>query len=242
MELPNIDYHFWLQTWENTVGAKRTYSNARTSGYHIIDQNLLECESEIERSIQEYLNDTDSSNQSARIERIVDLIYAWGGPSGRMFYVGRNSNRSPRESLKQSIDSYKRGINLALQSDPSAVDAFKCLRGIGDSYASKHAFFWSSQGPNRLIIIDSKISGAFGCVTVNELFRQTTFIKLLSIFTLKSAEVFGMQDGSKIERALFAFHNNYFLNSNKGIRSNPKHQEDLMEANLLVEKLNIHRS
>jgi hypothetical protein len=241
MKFPNIDYSFWLQKWNESIGNKRTYSNIYSRRFLDIDMNLLDCELRINDQIKGFVEETGSLNNVSIIENVVDLIYAWGGRSGRMFYFNKSGLGLPRLLIleEEHLKFYNMGISLAVKADPSALDAFKKVPGIGPSFGSKHAFFWSLQAPNRLIIIDSKICGALGYSNIAELLLQFSYSRIIDDFTNKSKEVFGVNDGSKVERALFAFHNNYFLNSNNGFRRDPLFRVDENEFERLKVILKI---
>ena len=75
--LPDIDYKYWLQNWENTIGNKKIYSNKNLSKYLNITGNINWCTKEI-------IKLTSQNNPSKKIIlRVIDLIYSWGGQIGR---------------------------------------------------------------------------------------------------------------------------------------------------------------
>ena len=134
-----------------------------------------------------------------------------------MFYSKTKGKISPREELETNevtYNTYLEGIELAKQGDSVCIEIFNGVRGIGSSYASKHAYFWSLNSPNPLIIVDSKIAGALGYRTINNLEREFSYNEIVKSFLKKSQIEFNENDPSKVERSLFAFHNFYFLNDN----------------------------
>ena len=155
--------------------------------------------------------------------RVVDLIYSWGGRSGRQFYAAYNGRNSPRLDLQNDesvYETYLDGVKSANLGKPESIDIFCKIRGIGSSYASKHSYFWSANSDNPLIIVDSKIAGCLGYPTVARLEAVSSYAKTVEAFKNKAIAEFGECDPFKIERALFAFHDNYFLNNNSGWKSN----------------------
>ena len=241
MYFPKIDYPFWLNVWNQSVGLKSTYSNMHSRIFLHFQGDIMTCENEINRLIDAVGLDYSSAENRKTVETVIDLIYAWGGPSGRMFYFDRKGKSSPRIQIMETANfkRYFKGIELAMQSNPLAVETFQSIPGIGSSFASKHAFFWSKSAPKRLIIIDSKIAGALGYVNLQDLFVHHEYTKVLIEFSHKSEDYFGTNDASNIERALFAFHNNYFLNNNKSMRLNPKISKDFEEAFKLFDLMRI---
>lgn len=233
MSLPDINYQFWLSEWSRIIGEGKVYSNKNISLYITFDNNLNACTTEITELTK--IKEPDKSI----VLRVVDLIYSWGGPSGRMFYVKSNGKISPREELETNesvYELYMEGARLAQQGNAKSIDTFKSIKGIGPSYASKHSYFWSLNSNSPLIIVDSKIAGALGYRTIEQLEKVSTYAETVESFIAKSKEVFNLNNPSQIERALFAFHNNYFLNDNKGWKRDES-SEDYEIAKELSKKL-----
>jgi hypothetical protein len=163
---------------------------------------------------------------------VVDLIYSWGGRSGRMFYSKTKEKISPREELEKNeavYNIYVRGLKLAQEGKTESLEIFKTIRGIGSSYASKHSYFWSLNSNSPLIIVDSKIAGALGFTTIDKLENMSPYNETIKSFIDKSIEVFNSKNPSKVEKALFSFHNFYFLNDNSGWK-NQEESEDFEVA------------
>ncbi len=174
------------------------------------------------------------------ILRVIDLIYSWGGKSGRMFYAKHNGSSSPRDEIESNENTmwvYKEGIKLAKESNPICKIIFSSIKGIGSSYASKHAYFWSMTSKNPLIIIDSKIAGTLGYSTIELLEKDFHYNETIKEFQKKAKEEIGINDSTEIEKSLFAFHNHYFLNDNSNLRKNPKPEKDYDIAKFLADKL-----
>jgi len=236
MKLPKIDYDFWLSNWNDTVGRGKVYTNKNLREYIKFDNDINSCTAEIYKL-------TKSNKLSKQtILQVVDLIYSWGGPSGRMFYSKTNGKESPREELemnKNTFQKYLDGIKLAKEGKTSSIKMFNSIRGIGPSYASKHSYFWSVNSYNPLIIIDSKIAGALGYNTIDLLLKDYSYTQIIKSFIHKAEAEFKEINPTKVERALFAFHNFYFLNDNSNWK-NKNETENFEEAkrlaNILFEK------
>ena len=213
MNFPKINYEFWDSEWNRSIGASRVYTNKNMINYIIFEDDINSCTNEILDIVAK--NELDKEN----ILRVVDLIYSWGGKSGRMFYVSSEKKQSPREELSNKGDVfniYLEGIKLAQHGDTKSIGIFKSIRGIGSSYASKHAYFWSINSDNPLIIVDSKIAGTLGFSTISRLEKKHSYGEIVSFFKQMALQEFKESNPSRVERALFAFHNNYFLNDNSG--------------------------
>lgn len=233
MKFPTIDYKFWLSNWSESIGNLNTYTNKNMIDYIIFKDDINSCTNEIFSIVKSERAD------KASILRVVDLIYSWGGRSGRLFYASSKGRTSPREELEVNESvflKYMKGIELAKRGDPDSILKFCEINGIGPSYASKHAYFWSLNSNNPLIIVDSKIAGSLGYKTINSLQNDFSYEKIVAAFKVKAFEEFGEYNPSSVERALFAFHNNYFLNNNSGWRNkieNTDQSEALRLAKIL---------
>jgi hypothetical protein len=231
LEFPSIDYDFWLVKWSDNL-LNKAYHLTEMDSYSPIKSNITEkeCEDEIRvliRNIQNPELEKDS------VLRVVDLIYRWGGPSGRMFYIAKNKPRKKLQLAEDLFGRYCDAIELAKKGKSSSKFLFQSIPGIGSSFASKHAAFWSYYSPTPLIVIDSKIAGCFGFENLEELEKEISFDEILLTFKMKGKLInLNIQD---VEKALFTFHKNYFNNENDGW--NPKPTEivkDKLEAERLA--------
>lgn len=230
---PDIEYSYWLSEWTRSIGELPIYSNKNMVGYIVFNGDINSCTSEILTLVKSQ----DISKPT--VLRIIDLIYSWGGKSGRMFYASVNGKVSPRQSLDQRdsiFNKYLQGVMLAKQGDSRSIKKFCEVDGIGLSYASKHAYFWSLDSKKPLIIVDSKIAGSLGYSTIQSLEKVHKYRDIVFAFRNKSLEEFNEDNPSKVERALFAFHNHYFLNDNNGWK-NKGESKDFTEASTLANKL-----
>lgn len=232
MIFPEIDYKFWMSYWDESIGKGEVYTNKNIQKYIRFNKDINHCTSEINELIRK--KDIDKKN----ILRVVDLIYCWGGPSGRMFYSKTKGRISPREELETYETTYKtylKGIEYAKKGDPECIKIFNKIRGVGSSYASKHSYFWSLNSSNPLIIVDSKIAGSLGYKTIDDLERHYNYNDIVKSFLIKSQIEFNEKNPSKVERSLFAFHNFYFLNDN----SNWKNKDQFKDYTVAEKIANI---
>lgn len=232
MKFPDIDYDYWSAHWTETIGQKAVYMNKNMRKFLDFEGSINECLEEIKKII------FAEKVEKTEVLRAVDLIYAWGGPSGRLFYAESISKSSPREKLagETVFSDYMKGVSLAKKGNTKSIEAFKHIEGIGPSYGSKHAHFWSLKSKNPLIIIDSKIAGSLGYSALESLENSVNYEQIIRSFSIKSEQEFQDNDPVKIERALFSFHNHYFKNDNSGWK-NRSEGKDFNEAQKIAEKL-----
>jgi len=233
MKFPNIDYNFWLANWNESFGKGKVYTNKNIAKYILFTGNINACTHEI---IELTRRDNISKEE---VLRVIDLIYSWSGPSGRMFYSKTKNNVSPREEIETEINTYSTyldGVDLAKQGKTKSIEIFNSIRGIGSSYASKHSYFWSINSDNPLIIVDSKIAGALGYKTIPLLEKKSPYNQTVKSFIKKAKSEFNDKTPSKVEKSLFAFHNFYFLNDNSDWK-NKIEFHDFKEAKKLAKLL-----
>ncbi|MFD0798472.1 hypothetical protein ACFQZJ_13450 [Maribacter chungangensis] len=233
MTFPEINYQFWLSKWNESIGQGKVYTNKNIEKYIKFENNINACTNEI-IELTKYEEITKKN-----VFRVIDLIYSWGGRSGRMFYSKTKNRISPREELEKDsnvYETYFEGIILAKKGNTESISKFNSIRGIGASYASKHSYFWSINSDNPLIIVDSKIAGALGHISIDSLEKKSKYRETVQLFIDKAEIEFNDKNPSKVERALFAFHNFYFLNDNSGWKNRIEF-EDFNQAKSLAELL-----
>ena len=232
LKFPDIDYDFWAAHWTDSIGQLPVYRNKNISQFIDFKGNINDCLRDIRKIV------LSEKFEKSEVLRVVDLIYSWGGKSGRMFYAETKGNRSPRKRLEESavFSDYMDGVKLAQKGNANSIEVFKGIDGIGSSYASKHAHFWSLINKKPLVIIDSKIAGSLGYKTISDLETVIKYDQVIELFSNKAEQEFDDRDPTKIERALFAFHNHYFLNDNSGWK-NRSEKKNFGEAQKLSEIL-----
>lgn len=235
MQKPKIDYKYWLEKWHNNIGN----SNVRNVSYSSFRGTLHECE----EKILEIVNSPNLTDQM--ILDAIDLINHWGGSESRHFYIdkikkGLNKEviiRNPRKeiSLSENLNIYREGIEQAKRNIADSANTFLKIYGIGPSYMGKHAYFWSGL---NLVIIDAKIAGCLGYQTSQMLLAKNSYEAVVEFLNSIKVEE-KLNHTTEVEKAMFAFHRNYFKNDNSGFKSNIEDKRDLKFAIELAIKLKI---
>lgn len=220
LKFPEIDYDYWLDQW---------YSNININAYHLSAMDKFSkipsiiTERECEEQIRELIKGiADIRNEKECVLKVVDLIYRWGGPSGRFFYISKQNPRLLLQTSPEIFNRYCDAIDLAKNGKASSKFLFQSIPGIGPSFATKHSAFWSTFSPRPLIVVDSKIAGCFGFKKLDEFENRISYEEALdkfSDFAKKKNSGMTVQD---IEKALFTFHKHYFKNDNDGWAANVK--------------------
>lgn len=214
LEIPKINFKYWLDQWEINLSNKAYHINAM-DGFSRIKENISEkeCEDQIRDLVSNIL---DPRNEKFQVLKVIDLIYRWGGPSGRMFYIGKEKARLMLESKSDLFNRYCGAIELAQKGKASSKFLFQSLPGIGPSFASKHSAFWSANSKTPLIVVDSKIAGCLGYKTLDSLEKDFSYEQILIFFrdTVKTIDT--LKNSQDLEKALFTFHRVYFKNDNNG--------------------------
>lgn len=155
-----------------------------------------------------------------------------------MFYVQGKGNKSPRELIMSdpNLQHYKDGIELAKGNDYRAVNEFLKVYGIGHSFMGKHAQFWSNFS---MVILDQKIAGTLGYKTPQLLISLNTYNEFMNHINI-IRDNNELNNSVEVERALFAFHSNYFDNSNTRFRNGITDYTDQEYANCIAQILDIN--
>jgi hypothetical protein len=134
------------------------------------------------------------------------MIHHWGGSTGRYFMINRRGG-SFIEQFKANpiqIKIYKEACKQASLSNPDAFNLFCKIKGIGPSFAGKHAYFWSP-GKNPLIIIDKYIAHYFDAKNVKELLqKKKSYTKIIEQFNNLKKE-YKVKSILVIERGIFQY-------------------------------------
>lgn len=238
---PSINYTYWCQKNEyfsdtpliDTI--KIGLDHARKGG--LIDavlknstiqtnKNLVDL---IESKINEHPSIEDFSD--GQLMLIFDLIQGWGGKTGRNIYV-QPKNNPTRLSHSQLPTTYRKAIGHCISGDyQSALKEITSIPNLGESFATKHIFFWSEFGPSRkaLPIYDTRIKTL--------LFLKSTAAATYDVFvkTLNEKAKELSMAPALVERALFSFSQNYFPNGKLLINDILHDRTDLEEAKKLQE-------
>jgi hypothetical protein len=234
---PNIDYSYWCEKNEYfadiplTKTIKMGLDHSRKGGliapvletHHILtNKNLVEL---IKLKINMYQSiDCFNSNE---LLLIFDLIQGWGGKMGRNIYVKPKGNPT-RNSLTTLAEIYREAIDYCVSGKYQlALQKITSIPNLGESFATKHIFFWSESKGKALPIYDTRIktllffksiAAATYDVYVKSLHDKAEDLKLGSVL---------------IERALFSFSQNYFPNNSLFIKKNISDRNNIDEAKTL---------
>ena len=165
---------------------------------------------------------------------IFDLIQGWGGKTGRAPYV-KPAEGPTRLSWKPLSQTYRDAIRICFNEDfdySKLLTSLLKIPGIGESFATKHMFFWSEYGPRReaIPIYDSRIKTLL-CLSDRDAVDYHSFYVAMK----NTAKVQKLNVGL-LERALFAFSQNYFPNSTLIMKSSLKDMTDIGAARILEKK------
>ena len=252
LSLPQIDYDFWKE--KNPYYSSKKLDDQTMRGIKLVqktgllnsviddDGNILIKSNAalIEIIIEKIKNFDLAKSSNNELLEIFDLIQAWGGSTGRVPYVKPKIDPYRFRNIEEYANTYREAIKVIinLKSKPlddasikKAEELIRRLKGVGISFATKHLFFWST-GLNleiKLPIYDSRMQLLIrGANKLSSAPNYTEFKKAL--------EHQGRQSniGSEIiERALFAFSQNYFLNENLEIVKDYSLSKDIEVAESL---------
>jgi hypothetical protein len=159
--------------------------------------------------------------------RVFDLINGWGGKMGKATYVRPRGNTT-RDSSDAWLNHYVNGVKKSIKGDKKGLIDFKSIPNVGDSFGTKHLYFWSSYGGNQPIpIYDARIKTLL-YLSIDEAPAFEEYIEDMTNFsTLKNITI------NQLEKALFAFSSNYFPNETLIIKNEIIDTTDYDEAKRL---------
>lgn len=170
-----------------------------------------------------------SAHSDKDLLAIFDLIQGWGGRMGRGPYC-KPKGSPVRMHWNQLPLLYREAVECCDKENyEGALQKLLKIKYIGESFATKHIYFWSAYGSKGRVfpIYDTRI-------------------KTLLFFDSKTASgydnyVAALEEKAKelamgvefVERALFAFSQNYFGNGSLKISGKVTDNNDLAEASRL---------
>ena len=206
-EIFDINFTHWLG--KNTYyGSGPLNSSMRTAQTKMkndfqIEYNFERCDDlieEIENVISSYRTTLDEKLAI----KAFDLIQLWGGGMGvKGFYYS-----GTRQHLNSWLPHYQDFINkIEVDTRNSevlqlALTSLLKIKGIGMSFGTKHLRFWA-----RLPIFDDRISLLLYSKKCKKVSDYAKFIQ--DIYLLSKASSLDILD---VEKSLFAFSQNYFMN------------------------------
>jgi len=222
---PNIDYNYWMNMnpfYADTqlLPTMKTCIRHYASLPGLINDVLQEIEfitcKDLNKLIEiEIKNVIEHNlfNDESKVLRIFDLISGWGGQQGRAPYL-RPLGNTTRNSYKNWYSNYILGVKLAIEGKKEALEYFKTIKFIGDSFGTKHLYFWSLYGGNSPVpIYDARIKTLL-YLSTDEAPTFEQYVEDMTDFSiLKNITI------SQLEKALFAFSSNYFPNESLIIKN-----------------------
>lgn len=149
---------------------------------------------------------TTIPKHDSELFQIIFLIHKWGGVTGRYFLMNKKGGgyfESFKKDKKQ-IEVYKQAVKLSIEGNPAAFDLFCDIKGIGASFAGKHAYFWSTR-KKPLIIIDKLIANFFGFNRPESLLKETGgYSNLYEQLNIESKKL-GLRSVLQLERGIFQY-------------------------------------
>jgi hypothetical protein len=215
--LPKIDYLFWKNKndYFSDVPLIKTIQigikHAEKGGLirELLTSNKVTTNKDLVELIANKISTHNSLSAFSGKEllEIFDLIQAWGGKSGRGPYV------KPKNSPSRFNDKFSDLYRVALDELPQRnyqkiLKKFLEIPQLGESFATKHMFFWSTygEGSDSLPIFDTRIKVLLSSENVNK-FTYEDYVSAL----IKKGEELKIPS-VEVERALFSFSQNFFPN------------------------------
>ena len=166
--------------------------------------------------------------------RVFDLINGWGGKMGKATYV-KPKGTTTRNSSNAWYNHYVNGVKKAINGEDEGLLDFKKIENVGDSFGSKHLYFWSLFGGNAPIpIYDNRIKTLL-------YFRMSSYPDFNQyVYDMRNFANNNNITIHQLEKALFAFSSNYFPNEELNIKDDFKDITDYDEANRLEDQYNLN--
>ena len=214
--LSKIDFEYWKEInpyfSDNDLvnsSMKRALTTIQNKGF-LLDFDPKTAADYV-NSIESLINSFDESNPNYdSLARIFDLIQAWGGQMGKHPYVITKS----RFKFDVWKEDYLDGVSNARSDKPvQALSSWLKISGLGASFAPKHLRFWTSKYPVLDTRISLLVSGSKKLLTKPEYYDE--FLELIAPLSVK----FGASI-LELEKALFAFSQNFFLNDKLEFKAN----------------------
>ena len=214
VRFPNINYSYWSE--KNNYFAdipligtiKIGLEHARKGG--LVDTALKNANIKTNKNLVDLIESKIKTYpqiekfEDDELMLIFDLIQAWGGKTGRNIYV-KPKGSPTRTSYAKLAATYRNAMSCCTAGDfQSALVKITSIPNIGESFATKHIFFWSEFGPRRkaLPIYDTRIKTLL-------FFKATSasdYNSYVEVLNRKANEL--SMTSALVERALFAFSQN----------------------------------
>ena len=244
IQFPKIDFHYWsnkndyFSNNELLETIKIGLDHARKGGLigPILDSITLKSNRTLVNLIESKIQLHDDVNKFSDDDLLIifDLIQGWGGKMGKTPYV-KPQNGPTRLTWKPLAQTYRESIGICFKGNfeyLQFLNGLLAIPGIGESFATKHMFFWTEYGPRRqaIPIYDARIKLLL-CLHDRKAVDYQTFYASMKKMANETQITVGL-----LERALFAFSQNYFPNKNLLIKQNVSDTADIDEAQFLQKR------
>jgi hypothetical protein len=218
---PPIDYRYWLSRHgDNIVGGTRLGLTSRLSYLKMMNstisqdviglKSMPEAVKFIERKIA-----SETKGEQDYLD-IFDAINNWGGKTiqrGKIY-----SGLTLRNNLEYGnwFANYIMAADLLRQKERvlDGIELMFSIPGLGVSFGSKHIAFWTYDNPVTAVY-DSKISQILLRSENPKIKDVIPFFSAIKKLADDQSEYCGNLMPKEIEKALFAFHEYYWLNNGK---------------------------
>lgn len=253
VSFPYIDYNYWINKnpfFSDKPPISKTIeiglNHSRRAKPDLVgaalDKKPIQTNSDLVNLIAENIESVNAEPDNKNLLLLIfDLIQAWGGQTGRQPYVRPREAPERNDRLYQDklLNNYRSAIrNINQKNFKSALDNLTDIKYIGESFATKHIFFWSKFGPHKeaLPIYDTRLK----VLLFQSLSSAPSYDIYVEALKNKSKEL--ALEAEDLERALFAFSQNFFSNEKLVIKRNVEFRKDESVAMRLQDLyLSLHR-
>jgi len=232
--LKEIDFNFWVNSndfYSPDILSTDGLNHTKKAGLINDLIKTLNSNEELIKLIEQRITEKDSASAYTDEDLLIifDLIQGWGGRMGRNPYVFQNAPRINKSELFASI--YRESVEMLYQLNviedyekniAPIKNKFEELPQVGESFSTKHLSFWSRFLKNcpELVIYDSRMKNLIEAANKDVDKTEITYNDFYT--ALKNNENELGLDINNLERAIFGFSLNYFLNDKLVLVESPK--------------------
>jgi hypothetical protein len=236
MSMPNIDLDFWIgknpffSSGTLLTNIKTGLNHAKRGGLInevILRMNEMSNEDLVKLIASEIGQNAQLTGSGKDLLRIFDLIQGWGGRMCKGPYVIPKA--APYRIAFSSYIASQYGTGLKMLNSgniDSALDELLKIKHLGESFATKHLYFWGRYGAleKELPIYDIRIKNLMYGENASAA-NYSQYIQDLR----EISEKLNLSIGD-LDKALFAFSMNWFLNDKLILKDNPVYEMNRSEA------------
>jgi hypothetical protein len=219
MKLPEIEFKFWSEqnhAYSSQALSSKVIGMSKIAAKYGMTSSIMEeieTFSQLVGEIESRISSIKSSRYNAAKEdflTVFDLIQIWGGITGRSPYVRKFKRGVSRSDEDLFVDTYKDAISKKDLSPFERLNILNSINGLRDSFSTKHLRFWHS-----IPVLDIRIRLLLAPCNPKSIKYKNYHDLLILESNRIGIEVL------ELEKALFAFSNNYFLNDSMVIKTKP---------------------